>query len=52
VSISNTFIYTVELARTPDTQQWITITERFNGSVREALDALEVQLRQLLGDES
>lgn len=52
ISITNLFIHTVELPKTPNTEQWVKITERFNGSVKEALEALEKQLRQLLGDEN
>jgi hypothetical protein len=52
ISISNHFIYTVELPPTPDFQQWIKITEKFEGSVKDALAGLEKQLRQLLGDEN
>ena len=52
ISISNTFIFAVELAHSPDVQQWLKITEKFNGTVKEALEALEGQLRKLLGDES
>lgn len=52
VSISNVYIFAVELPHTPDVQQWIKITEKFEGSVKEALSGLEKQLRQLLGDES
>jgi hypothetical protein len=52
VSISNTFIYAVELPRTPDVQQWGRITDKFNGSVKEAVAGLEDELRRLLGDKS
>ncbi len=52
ISISNLFIFTVDLPPTPDFQQWIKITEKFEGSVKDALAGLEKQLRQLLGDES
>lgn len=52
VLISNVFIYAVELAPTPDVEQWFKITEKFEGNVKEALSGLEKQLRQLLGDES
>lgn len=52
ISISNLFIFTVDLPPTPDFQQWIEITEKFEGSVKDALAGLERQLRQLLGDES
>ena len=50
VSISNLFIYAIDLQDTPDVQQWIKITEKFDGSVKEALDGLEDELRSLLGD--
>lgn len=50
VSISNEFIYAIDLPNTPDVQQWIKITEKFDGSVKEALDGLEDELRSLLGD--
>jgi hypothetical protein len=52
ISISNLFIFTVDLPPTPDFKQWIKITEKFEGSVKDALAGLEKQLRQLLGDES
>ncbi len=52
ISISNLFVFTVDLPHTPDFQQWIKITEKFEGSVKDALAGLERQLRQLLGDES
>lgn len=52
VSVSNVYIFTVELPQTPDVQQWLKITEKFEGSVKQALAGLEIQLRQLLGDES
>lgn len=52
ISISNLFIVTVDLPPTPDVQQWIKITEKFEGNVKDALAGLEKQLRQLLGDES
>lgn len=51
VSISNVYIFSVELPHVPDVQQWMKITEKFEGSVKEALSGLEKQLRQLLGDE-
>jgi hypothetical protein len=51
ISLSNRFIYAVELPDNPDVQQWIKITQTFEGSAREALTGLEKQLRQLLGDE-
>lgn len=52
VSISNIYIFAVELPQTPDVLQWMSITEKFEGSVKDALSGLEKQLRQLLGDES
>lgn len=52
ISISNLFIFIVDLPETPDFQQWIKITEKFEGNVKEALAGLEKQLRQLLGDEN
>jgi hypothetical protein len=52
ISVSNLFIYTVDLAPTPDFKHWIKITEKFEGSVKDALAGLEKQLRQLLGDDS
>jgi len=52
ISVSNRFISTVDLASTPDFQQWIKITEKFEGSIKDALEGLEKQLRQLLGDDS
>lgn len=51
VTISNRYIFAVQLPSTPDVQQWIEITENFEGSVKEALAGLEEQLRLLLGDE-
>jgi hypothetical protein len=50
IGITNKFIYTVDLQRIPDAITWVKITEQFNGSVKEAIEALEKQLRQLLGD--
>jgi hypothetical protein len=50
VSISNVFIHAIDLPHTPDVQQWIKLTEKFDGSVKEALDGLENELRSLLGD--
>lgn len=52
VGITNTFVYAIELAHTPDVQQWMKITEKFNGSVRQALAGLEDELRRLLGDKT
>lgn len=52
VTISTRYIYSVEFQEVPDFQQWITITEKFEGSVKEAVTGLEKQLRQLLGDEA
>ncbi len=52
ISITNLYIYTVDLTSTPDFKQWIEIIGKFEGNVRVALDGLEKQLRQLLGDES
>lgn len=51
ISISNLFIFTVDLPPTPDFHQWIKITEKFEGNVKDALEGLEKQLRELLGDE-
>ncbi|MGZ3182767.1 MAG: hypothetical protein ACXU8N_10025 [Telluria sp.] len=51
ISLSNLFIYTVDLPQTPNVDNWVKITEKFNGSVTEALRGLEKQLRQLLGDD-
>lgn len=51
VSISNVYIFAVQLPPAPDVQQWIKITEKFDGSIKEALAGLEKQLRLLLGDE-
>lgn len=52
ISISNLYIYTVELPPEPDLDQWERITKKFEDGVKEALAGLEAQLRQLLGDES
>jgi hypothetical protein len=52
VSISNVFIYAVDLPPTPDVQQWLKITEKFEGSVKAALSGLEDELRRLLGDKT
>ena len=52
VSISNVYIFAVELPPNPDVKEWIKITERFEGNVSVALSGLEKQLRQLLGDET
>ena len=51
ISISNLYIFTIELQNTPNSAQWIEITEKFEGNVKVAVQGLEKQLRQLLGDE-
>jgi len=52
VTISNRYIFAVELQTIPNVEEWLDITEKFEGSVKKALAGLERQLRQLLGDES
>lgn len=50
ISITNTFTFTVDQQSTPNPAAWVEISERFDGSVKEAVEALELQLRKLLGD--
>jgi hypothetical protein len=50
IGIANRFLYTVDLQKIPDAMAWVKITEQFEGSVKEAIEALEKQLRHLLGD--
>ena len=52
ISITNTFIYIIDLAETPDVKQWTIVLEKFERVTKKAVDSLEEQLRELLGDES
>jgi len=51
-SIANGAIFAIERQKPPDVPRWQNITEKFEGSVKQALSDLEKQLRQLLGEES
>lgn len=50
VRITNQFTFMVDLAKQPDVQLWLKITEKLDNEFRQALSRLEEQLRAAIGD--
>ena len=50
VSVTNRFAVMVDRKHDPDTLEWIKVVEKLDGEVSVAMEALEDELRKLLGD--
>jgi hypothetical protein len=52
LKIINSFMIKVDLAKTPDFNEWIKITEKLDGDFKLTLESLEDELRVAIGDKN